>query len=270
MLAAFWSTHHGQTCTTTNTAAAACAVALLTRRKLLLAHTHSRRSTLEGCLLTEQGLKERDAGDFADHGMDALLRLARSGRLHEGGLPNYTWSLLRDRRLDLLPGTAKTEPFAGSSLENLVDVFRCASRSYDTVLVDVHSGTDATGSLPLVKTADACLVCLNQNRAVLDMAFANDLLLQEKDDHQRLFLVSRYDPDNGLSVRDMARRYGMRQDQMVAIPYSPGLARACNAGRLYEFVLRHLEDRHSPERELMKALRQLVSHLSGMGGPQPC
>jgi hypothetical protein len=270
MLAAFWSTHHGQTCTTTNTAAVACALALLTRQRLLLAHTHSRRSTLEGCLLTEQGLKERDAGDFADHGMDALLRLVRSGRLHEGGLPDYAWSLLRDRRLDLLPGTTKAEPFAGSSLESLVDVFLCASRAYDTVLVDVHSGTEATGSLPLVKTADACLVCLNQNRAVLDMAFANPFLLQGKEDKPLLFLVSRYDPDNGLTVRDMARRYGLRQERLVAIPYSPGLARACNAGRLYEFILRHLEDRRSPEKELMQSLRQLVSLLSEMGGTQRC
>ena len=67
MLAAFWSTHHGQSCTTTNTAAVACVCALRHHGKLLLAHTHARRSTLEACLLDEQALRERDAGDFANH-----------------------------------------------------------------------------------------------------------------------------------------------------------------------------------------------------------
>lgn len=270
MLVAFWSTHHGQTCTTTNAAATACAYALLTRKTLLLAHTQARRSTIEACLLTDQGLKERDSGDFADHGMDALLRLIRSQRLQEDSLSDYAWSLLRDHRLDLLPGTAKAEPFSGTSREQLVDVLRCASRAYDTVMVDVHSGTEAAGSLSVVQAADICVVCLNQNRALLDAAFEEDSLARIREEKQTLYLVSRFDPGNGLSVSDIARRYGLPMGTMTAIPYSPMLARACNAGRLYEYVLRHLDDRRSSELPLMHALRQLVSLLTASGGVRTC
>ena len=265
MLAAFWSTHHGQACTTTNAAAVACTVAIRKPGKLLLAHTHARRSTLESCLLDEQALRERDAGDFANQGMDALVRLSRSERLRQEMVPDYTWSLLREHRLDLLPGSTKEALPDGEAQSHVGEVFRCAGQSYDHVLVDVHSGVDAAGSVTLLEAADLCLVCLNQNKALLDATFEQGGL-RILDGKPVRYLVSRYDSSVSPSVRDIARRYGLQADKVHPIPYSPGLMRACNTGRLYEFMLRHLENRRSPERLLMEAVRQLAAVVSEEGG----
>lgn len=266
MLAVFWSTHHGQACTTTNAAAVACAAAILKRGKLLLAHTHARRSTLESCLLDETALRERDAGDFANQGMDALLRLSRSERLRKEMVPDYTWSLLQEHRLDLLPGTTKEALPDGESEGHIGEVFRCAVQSYDNVLVDVHSGVEAAGTVTLLQAADLCLVCLNQNRALLDTAFEKGDMRQVLNGKPVRYLISRYDPGVSPSARDIGRRYGLKPELIHSVPYSPGLMRACNAGRLFEFMLRHLEDRRSPEHPLMEAVRQLTATLSGEGG----
>lgn len=269
MLAAFWSTHHGQTCTTTNAAAVACAYAILHRDKLLLAHTHTRRSTLEACLLDAQALRERDAGDFANHGMDALLRLSRSARLRDDSVPDYTWSLLREHQFDLLPGTTKDALTKEDTVERIGEVFACAVRSYDTVLVDVHSGTDAIASEAMLRAADLCLICLNQNRALLESSLGEGDALQGLSGRPVRYLVSRYDREVSPSTGDIARRYGLRPEHVVAVPYSAGLMKACNAGRLYEFVLRHLEDRRSPEKTLMDAFREVAFMLSQEGGRLP-
>ncbi len=265
MLAAFWSTHHGQSCTTTNTAAVACAFALRHHSKLLLAHTHARRSTLEACLRDEQALRERDAGDFANHGMDALFRLSRSGRLHEDRVADYAWSLLRDHRFDLLPGSSKALLPDAETVARIGEVFACARRAYDTILVDVHSGMDAAGSHALLAAADFRLVCLNQNLSLLDRALGEGEAFASLPDKPTLFLLSRYDREVSPSLRDIARRYGLPTGRFVAVPYSAGMMKACNAGRLYEFVLRHLDDRKSGERPLMDALCTLADRLAQAG-----
>lgn len=259
MLVAFWSTHHGQACTTTNAAAVACAATMLQQGKLLMAHTQARRSTLETCLLDEKSIRERETGDFANHGMDALLRLVRNERLRDVMVPDYTWSLLHNHRFDLLPGTAKMSLPQDDAGTSVCEVFHAACRFYDNVLVDVHSGIEAEGTTSILQEAECCLVCVNQNRVLLDTVFSSSTVRRLIEEKKAGFLVSRYDRDAGISLRDIARRYSIPTDRVHPVPYNAGLMNACNRGRLLEFVLRHLEDPRSPEQPLMKALRTIAA-----------
>ena len=265
MLTAFWSTHHGQACTTANTAALACMASIQGRSRLLAAHTQARRGALERCLLPEREWKEKATGDFANHGMDALVRLARNGRLMDAMVPDYACSILHGNRLDLMPGTDKAaQPDADRASQRL-DILRAASASYDRVLTDVHSGYGNPGSQPILEQADIRFLCLNQNRDLLDACFADAGVQRLLSLPSTYCLVSRYDPDIGLSAADIARRYGLARSRVFPIPYSAGFARACNDGTLYAFVARHGRQAGSPEKAFMTALAHAAECLQEGG-----
>ncbi len=261
MMTAFWAMQHGQACTTTNTAAVCCAAALLTNFTLLAAHTHARRSTLERCLFTGRELEGHDSGDFANHGMDALLRLARNGRLRESMVPDYAWSLLRNNRLDVLPGSDRPYLSDGGDIPLVKEVFQTAARFYDQVLMDVHSGMEMEGTLEVLETADRLFLCLNQNQYLLDACFGEERLSRWIQHAKTRFFLSRYDEDVNLTPATLARRYGIARSRIFVIPHSASLMRACNGGVLYDFVARHMPDPRSPERMLMAALREAVKQL---------
>lgn len=263
MLTVFWSTHHGQACTTANTAAIACAAALLHKRKMLVGHTHAHGGTIERYLFPSRDLAGFDTGDFANHGMDALIRLVRNGRLQSRMVPDYSWSLLRENRLDVLPGTDKPALPDGDDENLVLDVFRSANEFYDQVLIDVQSGLEADGTEALLRAADHRLICLNQNGVLLDSWFADTVLREKLEQGHTLILLSRYDAAVGCTPGNISRKYGIPRSRLFPIPYSSALIQACNAGTVYDFIARHLGEAKSPERELMAALREVAEQLEG-------
>lgn len=263
MLTAFWSTHHGQACTTANTAGIACATALLRKKKILAANTHARCHSLERCLFPSRDLAGFDTGDFANHGMDALLRLSRNGRLQGAMVPDYTWALLRENRLDVLPGTDKPALPDGDGAMRILDVFKAAKGFYDYVFVDMQSGIETDGTLPLLRSVDCRLICLNQNANLLDAWFSNRTIREQVETDKTLFLLSRYDPAVGSTPADIARKHGIARSRIFTIPYSAALMQACNMGCVYDFLARHLMVAKSPEHDLMLSLREVVEQLEG-------
>jgi len=265
MLTAFWSTHHGQACTTSNTAALACMASIQGRSRLLCMHTQARRGALERCLLPEREWKEKASGDFANHGMDALVRLARNGRLSDAMVPDYAWSLLHGNRLDLLPGTDKADAPDDDGARSMRDILRAADASYDRVLADVHSGHGNPCSQLILEAADMRYLCLSQNRDLLDACFSDPVVNRLASQPSTYCLISRYDADIGLSAPDIARRYGLSRSRVLPVPYSAAFARACNDGTLYPFVARHARHAASPEKEFMKALAAAAACLTEGG-----
>ncbi len=263
MLTAFWSTRHGQACTTANTAAIACATTLFCKGKMLVAHSHAREGTLERYLFQPRELVGFDAGDFANHGMDALLRLARNGRLQGAMVPDYAWSLLRENRLDVLPCTQKQALPDGIGVDRVLDVLKAANSFYDRVLIDLGSGSVTDGTMSLLHAADCRMVCLNQNAALLEQWFSDRNLRGQVESKHTVFLLSRYDSAVGNTPADISRKYGIPRSRLFPIPYSAALMQACNLGTVYDFLARHLLEAKSPERELMTALRRVVEQLEG-------
>ncbi len=254
MLTAFWSTHHGQACTTANTAAMACMASMRGPSRMLCMHTQARRGALERCLLPEREWNEKATGDFANHGMDALVRLARNGRLSGAMVPDYTWSLLHGNRLDLLPGTDKADASDEDGPQRMRDILGAAVTCYDRVFADVHSGYGNPSSQMILEEADVRFLCLNQNRDMLDACFSDPAVRRLAALPTTFCLISRYDDDIGLSASDIARRYGLVRSRVFPVPYCAAFARACNDGTLYPYIARHASQAASPDKPFMKAL----------------
>jgi len=261
MMTTFWSTHHGQSATTSNTVAVACAMAVLYPKKTLLVHTHTKRSTLEACLFPDRMMKGFDTGDFANHGMDALFRLSKNGRLTGEMVPDYTWSILKDHKLDLLPGTEKNMMPEYSDESSFSQIFRAAEAYYKQVFVDLHSGLEMKGTLVLLQEAVQNIICLNQNEHLLDLYFQDKELRAQVEKSNTLFILSRYDPEVGVTPKSISRKYKIPLSRIMTIPYNSSFMQACNHGVAYDFISRHILDGKSPEKAFMKEIQKLAEKL---------
>jgi len=239
MQIAFWSPNHGQTGTTSAAVAMACMAALLYNFKILLAHSHFERSTLESCFMKEKVHDHEDFLDFSDNGLDALKRLAKNGRLTSGMICNYTISLLANRRLDLLQGTKTSKPIdAQETLALLSQIFTIANRDYDLTMIDVPSGTHHKLTRTIIQQSDLVVVCLNQNKAILDAYFSSKSYASMLGEKTILYNIGMYNKNSRYTLKNLAKTYGM--DHVMCIPYDVGFMDACNNSRILDFIMRHL------------------------------
>lgn len=265
MIVSFWSTHHGQACTTANSVAVACASASEGARKMLLAHTHARLSTLEQCLFSEKELAGRDAGDFGNHGLDALIRLCKNGRLKDAMVPDYAWSILRGSRFDVLPGTLKSIQAENNEFSWILEIVKAAEGFYDTVILDVHSGSSVIETAQVLTASDVCFIGLSQNAHMVQACLSDENVKSLIEKKKCYFLISRYDEDVGLTANDIARKHKLHREAVFTVPYSAGFMQASNKGCVYEFITRHFPQAKSPEAQLMKALKAIISLIDAGG-----
>ena len=266
MVVAFWSPYHGQTGTTTTALAIASMVAMTNNYKVLLGHSQFERSTLERCLMHQSHSTEEDLLSFNDHGLDALRRLAKNGRLLPEMVSNYTTPLLAGNRLDLLQGIAGFNgDEAAEEIKLLHKIFISAKSAYDLVLIDVHSGMKQSLTQKLLEDADMVVVCLNQNHWLLEDFFEDhsaQLMLKDK---KIIYHLSAYDSRSRFTAKNIQKLFSL--DEVIVTPYSSALMDACNTGTALDFFMRHIactkKDRYYPLMSVMTAsVEKFLSVLS--------
>lgn len=143
-----------------------------------------------------------------DTGMDALMRLLKNRKLEPVMLRDYAHPLLRDR-LDVLPGSVKQEEvFIDRAKEWLTPLLTVARRAYDVVLLDGGSGGGTVWNELLRQQADVWVVCLPQNRFLLEQFFHSSeaATLQGR---RTLLVFGQYDPYSTLTVKNLMRQFRM-------------------------------------------------------------
>lgn len=249
MEVAFWSPYHGQTGTTTTALAIASMVAITNNYKVLLGHSHFERSTLERCLIHHRQGSDEDPLTFNDHGMDALRRLAKNGRLMPEMVSDYTTPLLAGNRLDLLQGIAGYYKQGELDEVNLLrKIFTSAKSAYDLLLIDVHSGKNQSLSKKLLEDADLVVVCLNQNQWLLEDFFHDKGSQEMLEGKKIVYHLSSYDSKSRYTAKNIRKLYQL--ETLMVTPYSVELMDACNTGRALDFFMRHIgstkKDRYYP------------------------
>lgn len=240
MQIAFWSPNHGQTGTTTATMVYGAMTAMLNNYKVLLAHSQFERSTMERCLLRDSDLASDDLTYFRDHGMGALRRLAKNGRLTSGMVSDYTTSLLANRNLDLLEGiNGKEHAITSEETDLLRRIYKVAKEEYDLVFLDIHSGMKQTLTRGLIEDSDIVVVCLNQNLQLIQRFLDNEEEQSILQDKKVIYHFARYDGDSRYRLKNLAKLYKFKA--VITLPYYTGFMDACNQQMALEFLSRHIE-----------------------------
>src|SRR5690606_31316759 len=127
--------------------------------------------------------------DFEDTGIDAMVRLIKTGQLNAEDIHNYSKTFLNER-LDLLTGS--TSPIRlPNEAKYMPSIFNVAKDHYNFIFVDVSSGLQSEVTKEILNIADLIVVNLNQNKKVLNSYFSNLKNLFENKD--TAILLGRYD-----------------------------------------------------------------------------
>jgi len=259
MQIAFWSPNHGQTGTTTAAMTYAAYMALTNNFKVLVAHSQMYHSTLEACLIEPKKKAEEEWRYFKDHGLSALRRLVKSGRLLSGIISDYTTSLLPNMSLDLLEGSNEIKSYSDEEETAILrHIFLMADSDYDMVFLDVHSGMNYDLTKKILEDSDIIIVCLNQNRQLIERFLKEEsALLAGK---QCVYHLGFYDEESKYSLKNLQRKYQL--ETVMALPYHTPYLDACNNHQALDYLMRHLtvKPKH-PAYFFMKTIEESMEKL---------
>lgn len=241
MQVSFWSNYH-QLGTTSNMIAVALYTALKYRMRILMAHNHFDRSTLESAFIDRSYL-EHSLMDLSDTGIDALSRFIKFNRIEKNEISSYTTTILKNR-LDLLTGTRnKNRNIYQSSLKESIQlILRSAALYYDLVFIDTAPCNNEI-SEKIIKNSDLVVVNLCQNPNTIENFIKNHGEYLDKS----LVLLGKYDADSRFNIKRIRKKFNL--DCVCAIPYSTEFADACIESRSVDFFIKNIEadkdDMHS-------------------------
>lgn len=261
MQIALWSNMHGQAGTSATTAALASAIAQRTAYKMLVAHNHFERSALEGYFFKQTGQLGQTIPGLNNQGMDALARLMRNGRLKPEMIADYTFSFLKNHRLDILLGTSKKEKSGPEDEGTLMSILGSAKGFYDLVLMDVHSGLNEVNSCNILESSDVVIFCITQNRFLLDdfvKSIESCSFLKEK---RCVYVITRYERQSSLSVGNIARHYHLSKSDLFTIPNNIRFSDALNHGKVFDFIAYYQKSREGEEKSFIESVDRLCSHI---------
>ncbi|WP_228030065.1 P-loop NTPase family protein [Paenibacillus glucanolyticus] len=187
-------------------------------------------------------------------------------KLEASMLRDYAQPLLRER-LDVLPGSAKPSAgFAGLAERWLEPLLDTAKRAYDLVLLDGGSGTAPGWREKLRNRADLIVVCLPQNRLLLERFFQSPE--SERLNEQKAMLVfGQFDPGSSLTVNNLQRRFHWQQPAFPVV-HNTGWLDAVQHGEAipYWFRNRKTSRQHENHRFVrhIRALAQALAEGAGM------
>jgi hypothetical protein len=261
----FWGSAHGQVATTANVIASATMIGLEYTIRTMVAHTHWSRSTLEAAFLKHASLGDDSLTSFADTGIDALERLARSGRLQPEIIKDYTKPILKER-LDLLMGTTKPDESLFSHINEVIrNIFYTANQYYDVTMVDMNSGVKNELTNTMLQSSDLIVVNLNQNIALLERFFSKEDWPDVLNEKPFLLVLGQYDRNSKYTATNIARRFRYKAP-IYTVPYCTDFMDACNDRSVLEFFLRNRNvnkqhDNYFFIQEVRKLGKAILDHL---------
>lgn len=173
---AFWSPYSGSG-QTSSIAAIAAAIGSEYHVRCLISQTKNRESSLEHSFSRSLNTFNRTLGNISGTrhvsgtGLDAVIRIARSGKLEAGAVKNNT-QIIEQGRLDLLSSSDQIDHAKFETASDLIrSIFEQATRYYNLVLLDLPSGDDSELSRKLIASSDVVVICLPQSWRSLDTYF---------------------------------------------------------------------------------------------------
>ncbi|WP_169823440.1 hypothetical protein [Paenibacillus yonginensis] len=123
-----------------------------------------------------------------------------------------------------------------SEIINLI--FDKAEENYDSILLDAHSGSQHAVTNQLLQSSDLVVVCLSQDRNVLDKYFDPSRRYWPEALHHipHMLVIGRYDARSKYKVRNIAGKYSYKGD-IFPFSYNTGFRDSMNDGNLRSYFL---------------------------------
>ncbi|MNW32599.1 hypothetical protein D3C74_95440 [compost metagenome] len=265
-----WSPVSGQAGATSNLMAVAALLGLeYTARSVLFGHTASSFAALEQGF-TRTSWQQGDLLSGTDMGVDALLRLVQNQKLQPSKIYNYTLPLLKER-LDMLPGSERTdESFMLTAMPWLTAMLDMAKRAYDLVLVDGGCGARSAWTMKLLQEADVLVICLPQNKLVLQQFFRHVSMQELLESKKHLLVFGQYDRHSVWTAKNLLRQFGKQREVAYPISYNTGWLDNRQHGDALRYFNRNRQVGKVHENfNYVQEVRKVVQALINQCGLQP-
>lgn len=205
VLIGFWSPFHGQTCNTSNAVAVATRMAVTRNFKTLLMHNTINKSNMENAFFSDTSIDNDISSVFDESGIDAMMKLAKTGQLCPANFKDYA-NILIEERLEVLLGTRRDGAVKELMLEQIQYIINCARDTYNFVILDINAGHGEL-SLKTLDLADMLIVSLNQNMEVIRSYFQRkewDPVLENK---PHMLVISNYDNESVFNIERIRKEF---------------------------------------------------------------
>ncbi|MGN7309017.1 hypothetical protein ACTHQ2_24040, partial [Bacillus subtilis] len=196
---AFWSPYSGSG-QTSSMAAIAAALGSEYHIRCLIAQTKNRESSLEHSFSRSLNNFSRalsqvtGARNVSGTGLDALLRIARTGKLEAGTVKNNA-QIIEKERLDLLSCSDQKDTTKFETASDLIrSVFEQARKYYNMIMLDLPAGDDSELSRKLIASSDIVVICLPQSHRSLDAYFNQKNWPSTLKGKKTVLLFTQHDP----------------------------------------------------------------------------
>ncbi|WP_145142297.1 hypothetical protein [Paenibacillus sp. Y412MC10] len=266
---AFWSPYSGSG-QTSSMAAIAAAMGSDYHIRCLIAQTTTRESSLEHSFTRSLNTFSRTLGQVTGSrsvsgtGLDAVLRIARSGKLEGGAVKNNSQIIEKDR-LDLLSSSDQKDTVKFETASDLIrSVFDQARKYYNVIMLDLPAGDDSEVSRKLISSSDVVVVCLPQSRRSFDAYFNQKIWPSTLRDKKIVLLFSQHDPHSKYKAANVTRKY--KSSKGLIVPYNTTFKDAVNDGDTKGFYKANKEvERRHPNydfvSEVQRAAKQLLDEI---------
>jgi MinD-like ATPase involved in chromosome partitioning or flagellar assembly len=234
---ACWSPFHGVG-TTANCISSALDISLNYAIKSLVMHNQYIKSNMETAFLASESSDL--LANFEDKGVDALERLAMSAQLTSENFYNYTTTIIEER-LSLVTGTTKPkEELFEKMRHTIMNIVKVARDSYDLVFVDANAGNRNEMTVKVLEEADVVVVCLSQNKLILDTFFQKREWLECLDNKPLILVIGKYDPTSKYTTKFIKNAYEY-SGEIFTIPYCSSFLDSHNDHRVADYFLANIK-----------------------------
>jgi hypothetical protein len=233
-LIAHWSPNHGIG-TTATSIAISTHIAMNYKLKNLLTHCQYHKSNMESAFFSEN--VNESLLKFNDTGVDALVRLAKSGQLSNLDKFDPYVKKLIDERLYFLMGSKKiyNSIFINNAEAVILKILDSAKKHFNIVNVDTNSGYFNEVSKKVLKDADIVVVNLSQNEKLLTDLFIHKLDYEAIKDKKVIYVLSKYDVNSMWDVKFIKNNFNIKEN-IFCLPYLTEYSDACNNHAALKFL----------------------------------
>ncbi|WP_103110897.1 hypothetical protein [Brevibacillus reuszeri] len=260
-IVSFWGLQHGYG-VTSSAAAVASLIGMEYQIRTLVSQPQFSDSTMER--IFSKAIKSQNPEFFSitGSGLDALERAVRSGKMERDSVKNNALIVEPDR-LDILKGTDKTDKIQFEDSNEIINIaYKKATEYYDTVILDLHSGTNSSVIHGLLEISDLIVVCVNQNINILERFFLNrENLPPALKKKPYVLLISQYDKDSKYKVKNICNKFRYK-GPVFTVPYNTSFKDHINDGDISRFFKKNQEMKQlHPNRYFIEEVRKLSKHI---------
>lgn len=264
----FCSNETKETGQTLSLAAISTYMAIEHNYKILIISTNFNDLSLENCFWEYEKIRPTGAlkGENKvglESGVEGLIKVLNSNRTSDGIVKNYSRTIFKDSRLDILlsPATKSYQEYIAIT-PYYNDIISIANKFYDLVFVDLSKKMPKQDVTNILQSSDIVIMNLTQRLKTI-----NDFIqLRDSNEFYKrknvMLAIGRYDQFSKYNNKNITRFLKEKRGLSV-VPYNTLFFEACAEGNITDFIAnaRSLKDETDRNANFIKEIKEADGNI---------